>query len=327
MASDLPLLPRFAEKFIQNFAAKRQPEASQQTTVDRHRLYILPTRHGLMFFLILLLILLGAINYENSLGFMLSFLLGSLGFLGMIYTHQNINKLTVSIGRAEAVFAGQEILFPITIKRADSSPHPNLQILSDHGTPVHAHIIDADITECKLTQLAQARGYTHAGRIKLFSEYPLGLFHAWSWLNLQSRCLIYPAPDPHHYTLHFAGDSSMGNNTDDKSGVDDFSGIREYQSGDSPKHMAWKSIAKTGELQTKLFNNETSEEIAINWSDTQETLDLEQRLSILCRMVLDASEQSLKFALNIPGTNIAAATGLQHKHQCLKALALFGKNE
>lgn len=327
MSSGLPLIPRFAEKLIQNFAAKRQPDSSHQIEINRHQLYILPTRHGVVFFLVLLLILLGAINYENSLGFMLSFLLGSLGFLGMIYTHQNLNNLCVSIGRAESVFVGQDILFPLQLKQTSIGTHPNIQVLSDDGPIVQAHLINNTTTECMLPVKASLRGYIHSGRIKVFSEYPLGLFHAWTWLNLDSRCLVYPAPDSHHYPLHFKDESSAGENAEAKSGVDDFAGIREYLPGDPPMHMAWKSIAKTGELQTKLFNNESAHEISISWSDTSEVLDIEQRLSILCRMVLDANEQSLKFGLSIPGTFIPPAAGLQHKHHCLKALALFGKSE
>lgn len=329
MSAGLPLLPRFAEKFIQNFAAKRQAEASHQIEINRHRLYILPTSHGVVFFLVLLLILFGAINYENSLGFMLAFLLGSLGFLGMVYTHQNINKLIITVGRAESVFVGQEILFPLSIKQTVQSIHPNIQLLCENTEnkstqTIHAHLINSMSTECKLPVTARHRGYVKIGRVKIFSEYPLGLFHAWSWLNLKSRCLVYPAPDPHHYPLSFAGDHSSGKTNNDKLGVDDFSGIREYLPGDSPNHMAWKSIAKTGNLQTKLFSTELSQEISINWLNTSETLDIEKRLSILCRMVLDASENGLKYGLTIPGEIIPPSNGLQHKHRCLKALALFG---
>lgn len=327
MSSGLPLLPRFAERLIINFAAKRQPKAAHEIEINRHQLYILPTRHGLVFFAVLLLILVGAINYENSLGFMLSFLLGSLGFLGMIYTHQNINHLVVSIGRAESVFVGQEILFPVSINQMLSNIHPNIQLQSENSQAIQVHLVNTDNINCMLPVTAQHRGYTHVGRIKIFSEYPLGLFHAWSWLNLQSRCLVYPAPDPHHYPLRYTDESSTGDNTGNKQGVDDFMGIREYQAGDSPNHMAWKSIAKTGELQTKLFNNEASQEIIINWSDTLETLDVELRLSILCRMILDASEQGLKFGLKIPDSVIPPAKGLQHKQRCLKTLALFGMVE
>jgi len=326
MAANLPLLPLFFEKFIQNWADKRQPRASQQVKIERHRLYILPTRHGVAYFIMIFPVLFGAINYENSLAFMLAFTLGSLGLLGMVYTHQNINRLSVSIGRAESVFSGQHILLPLSIMQTAEGFHPNIKLQSESGEITGVHLIKQSSAECKLPLMSSQRGYVSAGRIKLFSEYPLGLFHAWSWLNLQAHCLVYPAPDPHHYPLHSnAVNQAQGKNTSKQYGTDEFSGIREYRPGDMANHMAWKAIAKTGELQTKLFNNDASEEISINWRQTAESLDIEQRLSILCRMVLDADAQSIQYALNIPGTIISAASGLQHRHNCLKALALFGK--
>jgi len=324
MTSNLPLLPKYLENALQRFSDKRQPESEARIKITRKRLYILPTRHGISFFLILLLILFGAINYQNSLGFMLAFLLGSLGLLGMIYTHQNINNLNIHIGRTESVFAGQEILFPLTISKSDALPHPSIQFLSESGQIINIHLLNENESSCKLPLTARHRGYVKPGRIKIYSEFPLGLFHAWSWLNLKGQCLVYPAPDSHHYPLQQTGIDATGTTGNNKTGVDDFAGIRQYQSGDSPNHMAWKAIAKTGELQTKLFNNESSNHISISWSQTLETLNTEQRLSILCRMVLDASEKSLKYGLNIPGTIIPPGSGLQHKHKCLKSLALFG---
>lgn len=323
MAENLPLLPRFIENLIQKYAEKRLPGASNQLEIDRRRLYILPTRHGVLFFAVLLLILMGSINYENSLGYMLAFLLGPIGLLGMIYTHQNLNHLNVKIGRAESVFAGQSILFPVTITHKTVNSHPNIQLQSVNSQTINTHLI-SESTQCKLSVPAIRRGYTEPGRIKLFTEFPLGLFHAWSWLNLQSRCLVYPAPDPHHYPLLSAEKNTLGEFSIDKRGVDDFAGIRQYQRGDQPNHMAWKSIAKTGELQTKLFNSEAAQEIWIDWSKLNEALDLELRLSILCRMVLDAEDQSLVYGLNIPGTSISPSAGLHHKQHCLKSLALFG---
>jgi len=322
--SGLPLVPQIFERFIFNWAEKRQQAAQHQQTINRRQLYILPTRNGIIYFFVLLLILLGAINYENSLGYMLTFLLGSMGFLGMIYTHQNINQLNVKIGRAEPVFAGQGILFPIFISCKKNTIHPNLKLLSESGQISSAHLINASETSIKLELATTQRGYISIGRIKLFSEYPLGLFHAWSWLKLDSRCLVYPAPDSHHYPLHFAKDSKQGSDNSDKHGVDDFAGIREYQAGDSPTYMAWKAIAKTGILQTKLFTNDTAEKTWINWIHTSETLDIEKRLSILCRMILDASDKNIIYGLKIPGATLPPASSLQHKQQCLKALALFG---
>lgn len=323
MAQHLPLIPSFVEGIIQRWADKRQPKADHQVLIDRHRLYILPTRNGMIFFIILLLILLGAINYENSLGFMLAFLLGSLGLLGMVHTHQIINKLSVQIGRAEPVFVGQEIHFPITLSQSTDKLRPGIQLLSATEQISHTNLLRNTSTTTQLVVTALRRGYTTPGRIKVFSEFPLGLFHAWSWINLQSRCLVYPAPSPHHYPINKSSDEKIGTTSNIKQGIDDFSGIRQYQIGDLPSHLAWKAIAKTGKLQTMLFNNESSEDIWIHWEQLSPTLDTEQRLSILCRMVLDASEQTNNFGLTIPGTEIFPSHGLQHKQQCLKALALF----
>jgi len=324
MASSLPLIPQFFEQFIQNWSDKRQPDASHQITINRHQLYILPTRHGLAYFFVLLLILFGSINYEISLGFMLTFLLGSLGLLGMIYTHQNLNQITIKIGRAEPVFAKQNIQFPVYISQASDSVHANLKLLSESKQVVSTHLITNKTTQCKLLLTAVHRGYTSPGRIKLFTEYPLGLFHAWSWLKLESRCLVYPEPALQQQPLMYTGENNTGETNSELQGVDDFFGIRQYQSGDLPNHMAWKAIAKTGELQTKLFNTDTAKRVSINWNQTKETLDIENRLSILCRMILDASEKNIIYGLEIPGVSISPASGLQHKHRCLKALALFG---
>ena len=324
MARNLPLVPRFIEKAIQRFADKRLSKPSHHAQINRHQLYILPTKHGMMFFIVLLLILFGAINYENSLGFMLAFLLGSLGLLGMVHTHQNINKLNIQIGRAESVFAGQNIKFPITLSQNTNKLRPGLQLLSNSEQVSNAHLYNESSTNTQLILKSHHRGYVSPGRVKLFTEFPLGLFHAWSWLNLDSQCLVYPAPYQQHAPINQSSVDQAGTSNNVKQGVDDFSGIRQYQSGDLPNHMAWKAIAKTGKLQTKLFNNDASKNIWISWSELDPSLDIEKRLSILCRMVLDASEQSHNFGLDIPGTKIQPSHGLQHKQQCLKALALFG---
>ncbi|HEX5636389.1 MAG TPA: DUF58 domain-containing protein, partial [Gammaproteobacteria bacterium] len=88
--------------------------------------------------------------------------------------------------------------------------------------------------------------------------------------------------------------------------------------------MAWKSIARTGIWQTKTFHADAGEEIWLSWQHTPETLSVEQRLSILCRWVLDAHRHGTKYGMDIPGTRIDSSNGQLHQQQCLKALALFG---
>ena len=50
---------------------------------------------------------------------------------------------------------------------------------------------------------------------------------------------------------------------------------------------------------------------------------IEERVSLLCRQVLDAAENGLSYGLRIPGTTIGMGHSELHKHRCLAALATF----
>ena len=327
MASGLPLIPGFLAHQIERWADKRIETGSQQTTIDRRNLYILPTRNGITIFIIILVILAGAINYENSLGFMLCFLLGSISFLGMIHTHQNLNHLQLSIMSARPVFAGQTALFPIKLSSPRGLAYYNLQFQGPTGDIDSGHLTqDQPDSRVEIPVTTQQRGRLSLSRIKVYTEFPLGLFHAWSWLKLESQCLVYPKPDDHPPQFNRLGQQS-GLHTIEQNGYDDFAGIREYQKGDAPMHLAWKAIARTGQLYTKHFHLQVGDDIWFDWYQLPETMAMERKLSILCRWVLDGDHQGLKYGLNLPGQRITPDSSRHHKHQCLKTLALFGLDD
>ena len=312
----------FARRFAQWIDA-RLPEPGEQTTLNRRRIYILPTRQGLIFFITLLTILLGAINYENNMGYLLAFLVASFGFLAMVHTHQNLNHLTVRAAATHPVFAGQEALFPIDIESSQKCGHINLAFEAEAGKPVDASLMDAHQTQMlKLPLTTRQRGIQQLPRFRVSTEFPLGLFHAWSWVKLDSQCLVYPHPAEHPPTSRGGGNLS-GHASSNETGFDDFAGIREYRPGDSRSHLAWKAIARTGELQTRYFHADASQQLLISWHDLDDTLALETRLSILCRQVLDADRLGLNYALELPHSRTGFSSGQHHRHECLKRLALF----
>ncbi len=324
MASELPLLPRSLERLIKQWASRRLNPPSSEAIINRQRLYILPTSHGVTIFTILLLILLGAINYENSLGYMLAFLMGALGFLSMVHTHQNINHMKLQLANPRPVFAGQLAHFPLTLSFKRPGMHPALQVQAENGDAICAHLLDDTAIDIMLPVATHQRGYMPIPRLKIFSEFPLGLFHAWSWVQLESHCLVYPTPAPSHLPVSHTSSDPLGQQSSESTGVDEFAGIRKYQPGDPPSHMAWKAIARTGELQSKLFTSDSSNDLHIRWDSLNPGLDTEKRLSILCRLVIDAHDHGLSYSFDIPGTSLPSASGQHHRDLCLKALALFG---
>src|SRR3972149_1701370 len=82
----------------------RHPETGTIFLAQR-RVYILPTRHGLTFALALVLMLIGSINYNLSLGYVLTFLLAGMGMVSILHTFRNLPHLYVSAGRGEPGFA------------------------------------------------------------------------------------------------------------------------------------------------------------------------------------------------------------------------------
>ena len=101
---------RLAERLVRTLKLERflVGEGPQPGPVELHRrrVYILPSRIGLGFALLLALLLLGSTNYGNSLGFMLTFLLFGMAWAAMHHTYRNLVRLRVQAGPAAPVFAG-----------------------------------------------------------------------------------------------------------------------------------------------------------------------------------------------------------------------------
>ena len=160
MSYKLPLVPDFLSLYITQWANKRLPEPDYKASIIRKRLYILPTRHGIAFFLILVLTLTGAINYENSLAFMLTFLLASICFLGMIYSHQNINNLIFRSSPAKPVFLGQTALFPVSIKTSKKRSYFSVCLETYHSSSIRCNLLEQqDESNISIPVKTSKRGY------------------------------------------------------------------------------------------------------------------------------------------------------------------------
>ncbi len=78
---------------IQNWVRRRQGPDGDVVILRQRRVYILPTRQGLLYSLTVFVMLLGSMNYSNSMGFMLTFVLTGLSFIAMHACHANLTGL------------------------------------------------------------------------------------------------------------------------------------------------------------------------------------------------------------------------------------------
>lgn len=291
--------------------------------LGQRRIFVLPTRSGLSFMLALVVMLIASINYNLSLGYALVFLLGGVAVVSIVHAFRNLLQLSIGPGRAEPVFAGEAARFRLLVSNDRRRRRPALQFTTGDARSDEAFdIAPLDTHERTLVRPATRRGWLALGRVVLQTQYPLGLIRAWSILTPDARCLVYPAPEIKPPPLPENTGAGQGRRHGD-TGDDDFAGLRTHDPADSPRHVAWKVVARDGPMLTKRFSGLEGSELVLDWSDLPANLDVDQRLSRLCAWVLAADLQGRAFALQLPGLRVATASGSQHVQACLTRLALF----
>ena len=274
--------------------------------------------------------LIGSINYNNSLGFALTFLLGSLSLVGILHTYRNLAGMRLQLRPGQAIFAGQDAKFTLNFNNRAGPERIGITINyclnpQDHcpregllGTNVPA---DSDHALDVKTQ-TKHRGRLKLGRIVVASRYPLGLFRSWAHYDPDVGVIVFPRPEGIR-TLPIHPSSTTSTGGTHLQGTDDFTGLRNYIPGDSSRKIHWKAVAKEQQAIVKQFSGSTPGEIILNWSETSQPT-FEARLSQLSLWVVLAHEQGFAFSLTLPDETFPTAQGIAHRQACLRALALHG---
>lgn len=312
------MLAKLQQRF-RSWAFRRTTE-SGSITLNQRRIYILPTRRGLGFALVLGLMLLGNINYNLSLGYMLTFLLTTAGSLTMLHAFRNMAQLEVRAGRVDPVFAGEAAGFRLHFHNRSALSRYQLTLHDTTGHQVSFDLPANQDSEVMLNIPALQRGWLSCDRLGLYTEFPLGLFHAWSYLNFDVKCLVYPKPVT---SLPLPSISTQqGEGKLAGKGDDDFAGLRDYAPGDALQRIAWKALAREQGLQIKQFSAPQGRELCLDWALLPAT-DVEQKLSMLTRWVIDADKAMLQYSMRLPGVDIPSGSGSSQREICLRELALY----
>lgn len=286
--------------------------------LNRHCIYILPTKAGLGFIAMIAVVLIGAMNYQNNLAYLLGFGLISLLLVSKIETYRQLLGLEISIGHMEPVFCGQALKVPVIIK--DNGTQRFAIELEKQMTQKSADIVAPQST-VYLSMPTVRRGVHQLGLLRISSHFPLGLFYAWTPMPMAVDYLVYPqietnAPAANAVTNIEAPSGAT------KKGDDDFTGIKAYHAGDRLRDIHWKAYAKGQGLQSKQFAATQHQQHWFDWQATQ-GLPLEARLSRLTAWIVTAERAGESFGLRMPATVIEMGQGAQHLQHCLQTLAVY----
>ena len=288
--------------------------------LHRRRIYIVPTGFGLLFAAMLLVMLLGALNYSNNAALLLTCLLGAAAVNSMYGAFRALHGLRLDTIATGSAPAGRPLRVTLGFGAA-GRPHRGLIVSADGNDS--AFVVDRDgIGSATLMLPTTRRGWMPLPPLKLHSTWPFGLFRAWSWLRPPVSLLVHaraeiapgipPAPDPAGVRATSTGGDS-----------DDSAGLREYLAGDPPRRIAWKASAHHDDLRVRQPERTSDDaEWRLDWHALH-GIDTERRIARLAYWVNEAQAARVRWSLILPDITLGPDRGEKHWHACQSALALL----
>jgi len=317
----------------QRFFLNRIPP-SDTTVLTQRTVYILPTRAGWLLGVTLLVLLLGSINYQLNLGYVLTFLLAGSALVGMHIAHATLRGLTLQLHPPSAVFAGTTVHATVQVGNPGRRTRYAVGLGVWHGEDwAWADIPAQGSSMLALNWPAPVRGLHRLPPLTVQTCFPLGTFRVWTVWRTDARVLVYPASEPRAPDLPVAptpGLRAAGSQRQHAdTSMEDWDGVRPYRPGDPLKTVLWKKAAQRDALVSREATGQACGEV---WLDLVRTglpagADTEARLARLCAWVLAAHEQDLRFGLRLGAKTLVPQQGLAHRNQCLRALALYPELE
>jgi len=299
-------------------ARPRQPE-TLPVAFDRRRIYILPTRFGWFFLVLLLTMGLGALNYNNNPALLLGLLLAGAANTSLYVAHLRLSGLRVTALDAQPVPAGKPMQLHVHAQAAPGRDRRGLRV--QHATSITTLSLASGSGQAILQVPTERRGWLELDRLRLSTTQPLGLARAWAYVWPDTPLLVYPAPEPGGPPLP-EGSGNPAKARLQPAG-DDVHHLRAYRRGDARRAIAWKPSARHDTLLVREYEQPQGSEITLDWNRLA-GLAHEDRISRLARWVDLAERDGRRYRLQLPGLPaLGPAHGADHRHACLRALALL----
>jgi uncharacterized protein (DUF58 family) len=304
---------------MQAFTRPRGPE-SLPAEFDRRRIYVLPTRFGLFYGVLLLAMLAGALNYNNNPALLLGLLLAGAGLASLVAAQLQIAGLRITAVDAPPVPAGTPLQVRVHAQAAGTRVRRGLQVEDEAGDVATLNLADGT-GQAPLAFATQQRGWFDLPRLRVSTTRPLGLARVWAYAWPDAPLLVYPMPEPNGPPLP-EGAGELAQTRLHPTG-DDVHHLRPYRTGDARRAIAWKHSARRDTLLVREYEQPLGTEVVLDWQQTG-ALPVESRISRLARWVDEAERDGRRYRLVLPGhADLGPDHGAAHRHACLRALALM----
>ena len=251
------------DRLVQDYVRRRRGVSELPRDLEYKRIFVLPTRFGFWFGVLLILMIVGGLNFNNTMTLMLAFRLASIALLTSLLAYRNLAGISVVAIRAKPVFSGETAKFRILLSNSDDRNRFGIQVSCEEGQDC-ADIAPQNTQRLQLPQVSGSRGWMEMQTFRIENRFPLGMFRAWSVVIPQARCLVYPAPATHPPPLPRTGRGEYG--AAHRGEGEHFHGLREYRPGDPIRQIAWRTSARHEKLYSRQMESPNEEACELNWS-------------------------------------------------------------
>lgn len=286
---------------------------------------LLPNRNTIGLVALLVAMWYAGASQNNAAAYLLGFVLASVAAVSAVHAWANLRGVTLSAETIAPVFAGEDLCLRLVARTQTRRSHPALRVKMPGSAIVTFDEVRREApARAELYAPAEERGRFETVKVRLGTRYPLGFFTALRRVVIRQPHFVYPRPEgslplprpraPRHRGAGFRAEG------------DDFAGTRAYQRGESQRHIDWKAAARGQPLLIKQWAGEADEILDLDW-DHLAPLEHEARLSQLARWVVMAERGGASYGLRLPSLTVAPGRDEAHFHECLRALALFPREE
>lgn len=315
-----PRAPSRWRERMQAFTRPRDPE-TLPARFHRRRVYVLPTRFGLFYGTLLLVMAGGALNYNNNPGLLLALVLVGAGLASLFAAQLQLEDLRIVAIDAAPVAAGTPLEVRVHAQADPGRARRGLQVDYEPGAQPSLLNLADGAGQATVAFATQRRGWFDLPRLRVWTTRPLGLARAWAYVWPDTPLLVYPAPEPQGPPLP----DGLGDQAQSRlhPAGDDVHHLRAYRTGDPRRAIAWKHSARRDTLLVREYEQPLGTDIVLDWHRLG-PLGVEARIARLARWVDEAERDGRRYRLVLPGhADLGPDHGAAHRHACLRALALM----
>ena len=261
---------------------------------------------------------------SNGAAYLLALLAGLLTLVSMLHARANLRGLRLRVRSVGTAKEGGSARVRLEVRHEGPKEACGVEIqVVDGGSSVFVDRLEAGqsrVVELQAPSLGTLRFLAR-------SVYPLGLYKVEMVVETRTPRRVHaraagslplPAAQPLGAETRQQAASRIGTVGAGRGG-DDFAGTREFQPGDSPRHIDWRAVARGRPLVVKTWANEASEAVVLDWTALE--LPSEAKAGQLARWMEICEREERLYELRLPLKTIPAGRGETHHRQCLDALA------